>query len=170
MPTPANRLATLDVMVVDDNAHMRTLVAAILRGFGLSAIHESGDGGHAMGELRDRPIDLIFTDMRMDPIDGIEFTHMLRTAPDSPAPFIPIIMMTGYCERSHVTAARDAGVTEFLAKPITARAIWERVIECVDRPRPFVRCKSYTGPDRRRHADKAYNGALRRKDDCPIEI
>ena len=59
-------------------------------------------------------------------------------------------MITGHTEKHRVEAARDAGVTEFLAKPITAHNLFSRIAEIVERPRAFVRCDSYFGPDRRR--------------------
>jgi hypothetical protein len=56
-------------------------------------------------------------------------------------------------------------VNEFLAKPITAQNILLRITEIVERPRPFVRCDNYFGPDRRRRRDDSYAGRLRRRDD-----
>jgi DNA-binding response OmpR family regulator len=74
-------------------------------------------------------------------------------------------MVTGHTERQRVEAARDAGVTEFLAKPITSQNILLRIAEIVDRPRPFVRCDGYFGPDRRRRRDDSHTGPWRRSDD-----
>ena len=75
----------------------------------------------------------------------------MRNATSSPNPYIPIIMVTGHTERHRVEAARDAGVTEILAKPITAQNLFSRIGEIVDHPRPFVKSVDYFGPDRRRH-------------------
>ena len=65
---------------------------------------------------------------------------MCATTHNSPNPFVPIIMITGHTEKHRVEAARDAGVTEFLAKPITAANLFARIAEIVERPRAFVRC------------------------------
>jgi hypothetical protein len=62
-----------------------------------------------------------------------------------------------------VTAARDAGVTEFLAKPISAKGLYERIVNVVASPRPFIKTKSYFGPDRRRMISPNYVGPERRK-------
>jgi hypothetical protein len=62
-------------------------------------------------------------------------------------------------------AARDAGVTEILAKPITAQNLMLRIAEVVDKPRAFVRCETYFGPDRRRRNVADYAGPWRRHDD-----
>ena len=56
----------------------------------------------------------------MEPLDGLDFARLIRTASDSPQPFVPIIMITGYTEEARVRAARDVGVTEVLCKPVTA--------------------------------------------------
>ena len=65
--------------------------------------------------------------------------------------------------RARVTVARDAGVTEFLAKPISAKALYERIFNVVANPRPFVKTKTYFGPDRRRNVNPNYAGPERRK-------
>jgi FixJ family two-component response regulator len=76
-------------------------------------------------------------------------------------------MITGHAEKKRVLAARDAGVSEFLVKPITAKALHSRVLSAVAKPRPFIRTAQYFGPDRRRHADKAHTGPERRKNRTP---
>jgi two-component system, chemotaxis family, chemotaxis protein CheY len=68
-----------------------------------------------------------------------------------------------------VGEARDAGVNEFLAKPLTARGVIERIHQVVENPRPFVRSDDYFGPDRRRRADPAYRGPKRRSTDTDDE-
>ncbi|MCR9267419.1 MAG: response regulator, partial [Alphaproteobacteria bacterium] len=64
-----------------------------------------------------------------------------------------------------VMAARDAGVTEFCCKPVTAKEMFSKIASVINEPRPFILNKSYFGPDRRRaDPDKAtYKGPERRK-------
>jgi DNA-binding response OmpR family regulator len=87
--------------------------------------------------------------------------RQVRTAEDSPNPFLPIIMMTGHTERHRIFRARDSGVTEFLAKPITAKQLLMRLTNIIENPRPFVRARGYFGPDRRRRSE-GYQGPERR--------
>src|SRR6185295_80816 len=87
--------------------------------------------------------------------DGMELTQMIRQPGANSNPYVPIIMLTGHSEKKRVIAARDAGVTEFLAKPISAKGLYQRVLNVVANPRPFIRTKSYFGPDRRRNANLA---------------
>jgi two-component system, chemotaxis family, chemotaxis protein CheY len=158
-------LSNISVLVVDDNPHMRSIVVAILRGVGIVHIKEANDGADALSVMRAGIPDLIIADLNMAPIDGLEFTHMVRTASDSPYPFVPIIMMTGHTERSKVNAARDAGINELVAKPISAKTLLDRIVAVIDRPRPFVKSPSYTGPCRRRVEAKDFAGPWRRKSD-----
>jgi DNA-binding response OmpR family regulator len=72
-------------------------------------------------------------------------------------------MLTGHSEKKRVVAARDAGVTEFLAKPISAKALYQRILNVVANPRPFIKTKNYFGPDRRRNTNTNYVGPERRK-------
>ncbi|MDE2182376.1 MAG: response regulator [Alphaproteobacteria bacterium] len=155
----------LKALVVEDNAHMRVLLRSLMTALGLKQVYEAEDGAEGFQLLRDCRPDLVLTDLSMAPIDGIAFTQQVRLSPDSPNPYVPIIMVTGHTERHRVEAARDAGVTEFLAKPITTQNLFLRIAEIVERPRPYVRCKTYFGPDRRRHVDLDFSGPWRRKND-----
>jgi CheY-like chemotaxis protein len=160
----------LKALVVEDNAHMRTLLRSLLHALGMKQVYECADGGQAYNELRERKPDFVLTDLSMKPVDGIEFTRRVRMASDSPNPYVPIIMITGHTERPRVMAARDAGVTEFLAKPITVQNLLLRIGEIVDRPRAFVRCENYFGPDRRRRRMEDYPGPWRRHDDFKDDL
>ena len=61
--------------------------------------------------------------------DGLELTQMIRQPGANANPYVPIIMLTGHSEKKRVIAARDAGVTEFLAKPISAKALYQRIAQ-----------------------------------------
>lgn len=88
---------------------------------------------------------------------------MIRQPTTSVNPFVPIIMVSGHAERRRVIMARDAGVNEFLVKPISPKALYDRLLAVVAFPRPFIRTKTYFGPDRRRSAGSNYSGPERRK-------
>ena len=153
-------LGELKVLLVDDNEHMRTIVGTILKGIGILNVREARDGSEALEALRTWPADLAIVDFRMAPMDGVDFTRLVRNAGDSRNPFLPIIMMTGFADRPRVEEARDAGVTELIVKPVTARAIIDRLNAVVYRPRPFVRTADYFGPRRRGIDDVAADETL----------
>ncbi len=155
-------LAPLRILVVDDNINMRRLVRALLIGFGVGQVLDADGGEPALAVLRDNEIDVIITDLVMEPMDGIAFLNAVRDREVSRNPYIPVIMLTGVANAVTITAARDAGVTEFLAKPVSAESLFRRLQAVVDRPRPFIRAKAYFGPDRRRRRLDEYEGPERR--------
>ncbi len=59
--------------------------------------------------------------------------------------------------------ARAAGITEFIAKPLSAKTLMARVTAVIEHPRPFIRSPRYFGPDRRRRQTSDYKGPERRK-------
>ena len=105
----------------------------------------------------------------MDTLDGIEFARMVRTADDTPNPYVPIVMLSAYSERYRVTDARDVGITEFLRKPICAQDLHQRIIQVIENPRPFIRTPRFFGPDRRRSISTTFKGEERRKSELKIE-
>src|SRR5579872_4304330 len=108
------RFELLKILLVDDNQHMRVLLTEILRAIGVKLIFEAADGAQALHMLRGNPIDIVMTDLAMEPMDGIDFVRLLRNSEDSPNPMVPVIMITGHSTMRRVGEARDVGVTEFL--------------------------------------------------------
>jgi two-component system, chemotaxis family, chemotaxis protein CheY len=121
------------ILVVDDSQHMRTIVCQILKALPVRRVIEAGDGIEALERLRHDEVDAVILDYRMEPLDGVELISLVRNAKDSPAPNVPILMMTGHTEKSRVLAAREAGVTSFMAKPISARVLAERLLLAIDK-------------------------------------
>lgn len=140
----------LKVLVVEDNQHFRLLISTVLHTLGITEVEEARDGADALRRLQTFNADFVIVDWKMEPMDGIGFAHAIRHSPESPNPHLPIIMVTGYSEAALVAEARDAGVNEFLAKPISARSLVARITSVLQTPRPFVRSPDYFGPDRRR--------------------
>ena len=161
MITEANKFAAL---VVDDNAHMRVIVVTLLHALGVGEAKQASDGAEARTLLTEWRPDLIVIDQNMRPVCGTEFTRALRRAPDTCFD-TPIIMLTAHTERGMVVAARDAGIDEILAKPISAKALMQRLHAVTHERRGFVRTADYIGPDRRRRASSDYAGPKRRDTD-----
>jgi two-component system, chemotaxis family, chemotaxis protein CheY len=165
------RFERMKLLVVDDNPHMRKLVVTVLQAFGAVQIFEAADAMKAWAMLRDVNPDVVFLDWMMEGMNGLDLMRMVRTHVASPNPFVPVIMLTGYTQLDHVRSARDAGVNEFLAKPVSARAILTRLTSVIEHPRAFVRTKAYFGPCRRRRGADEYRGPERRAEaaGAPIE-
>ena len=161
----AEVLSDLTVLVVDDKEPIRDLICGILETFGVQNIRQAADGLGAFRDMRFHAPDAVITDLKMRPVDGLTFTRSVRTDPSSPVPDVPILMVTGHAEKRYVEEARDAGVTEFLAMPVTANAVAERLTSAIQRPRAFVRSSAFVGPDRRRRQLPIVSRVSRRAND-----
>jgi DNA-binding response OmpR family regulator len=107
--------------------------------------------------------DLIIVDWLQNPDRGIQLTKMLRREKNTPNPFVPIIMTAGSGHYSRVIRARDAGISEYLVKPFSAKSLAERIVRVIEKQRQFVVCDTYVGPDRRVR-DEPFEGPDRRED------
>ena len=158
----AATLENVRFLVVDDNPHLLDIVRTILRGFGATVVFDANNAGDAFQLLKRGEIDIVILDYQLGETDGVEFLRRLRSEENSPAPFMPVIMLTAHSDRTRVQAARDAGANEFCAKPVTASELFRKIGAVINHPRPFVRGGGYFGPDRRRRDDPAYKGPDRR--------
>jgi two-component system, chemotaxis family, chemotaxis protein CheY len=153
----------LRFLVVDDNAHMRRILRTLVHSFGSREVHEAEDGAAGLEAFTHYLPDIVITDWAMPIFDGLELIQMIRQPGANSNPFVPIIMLTGHSEKQRVVAARDAGATEFLVKPVSASLLYDRILNLTAHPRPFIKTQSYFGPDRRRNANPHYVGPERRK-------
>lgn len=160
----------LRFLVVDDNLHMRRIIRTLIHGFGSREVYEADDGASGLEAFTAHSPDIVIADWAMPIFDGIEFTKMLRNSESSTNPYVPIIMITGYAEKARIIEARDSGITELLVKPISAKALYQRILSIVVNPRPFVRTNAYFGPDRRRFEGEGFDGSDRRNDNETTEV
>ncbi|HEY9163242.1 MAG TPA: response regulator [Magnetovibrio sp.] len=160
-------LSNIKFLVVDDNTFARTLIRRILLQFGANDIQEASNGEAAMEEVIAYRPDIIIVDWMMKPVDGMEFVRWLRDSKDSPDPFTPVIMVSAFSHMTNVLQARDAGINEFLAKPISAKTLLTRIQAVIEKPRQFVRADAYFGPDRRRRP-LPHRGSERRGEDDEV--
>lgn len=151
------------VLIADNDARTADLVRRVLFSFGFRHILVADNGQDAIQIMRSRKIDLIITEWRLKVGDGIGFIETVRSNRDDPSirRDVPIIMLTAQAELEDVARSRDAGVSEFLVKPFSAKTLSNRIIQVVDNPRVFVEAKDYVGPCRRRKAP-APSGVERR--------
>jgi CheY-like chemotaxis protein len=157
-------LGALRVLVVDDNKQMRTIVGTVLSAAGVGSLHYAPDGKEALDVLKQFAIDAAYVDHEMPGMSGVELVRAIRCM-EGPERFLPMIMLTGHSDIRRLNEARDAGVNEFLGKPVTAMAILRRLDAVIMKPRQFVSSGSFFGPDRRRRGDIGYRGPMRRASD-----
>jgi two-component system, chemotaxis family, chemotaxis protein CheY len=162
---PASEIAHLNVLVVEDVRATRVIVRAILRSFGIHEVVEAADGQEALMVLGQRHIDVVITDLCMEPMDGVEFTRRLRAPRNGLNPYVPVLMVSAHTDIAHVKDAIAAGVTEFLAKPIIPASLESRLLAIVRAPKKRISSKNYCGPDRRRSNRGGGKGPQRRASD-----
>jgi CheY-like chemotaxis protein len=161
----------LSVLIIEDSAFFRGMLAEILRALKVGRIMAMEEGGAAITHLRSvgknvaaaqaLVPDLIICDYIMSPINGAMVLRWVRQSEDSPDRFIPFVMISGAADGDRVREVRDMGVTEFLAKPFSVKAVANHMISAIDAPRPFIYTRDYFGPDRRRQV-RPYNDVDRR--------
>ena len=147
-------LSKINVLILENNKLIRRLMSNVFHEFGVRKGLKTGDPDAAYKMFSTNTADIIISDWSPD-LNGIEFLKRIRSSPDSPDPFVPIIICTGNTEKQHVVTARDAGMTEFLVKPVSAKTIYSRIVSVIEKHRQFIRIDDYFGPDRRRHQTAA---------------
>ena len=160
-----HNFGNLKILIVDPHKHARVVARMVLRELGVGEFEMADDGDAGFFVLHQFSPDIILSELLMAPMDGLEFTRKVRSARTVPNPYVPIIMMTTNFEKRHIIQARNAGVTEFMVKPLTVMSVYSRLHSIIERPRAFVNAGGYFGPDRRRRDDPSYRGPKRREAD-----
>jgi len=162
----ALNLKKLSVLIVEDTMPMRELLASVLESLGVGKVRTAEDGVRGFEIFCRESQDIVVADWYMTRMNGIELTQEIRRNPLSPNRVVPVILVTGYSALARVAQARDAGVTEFMAKPFSANDLAKRLAYVITKPRDFVDSQVYFGPDRRRKKDTEYTGPRRRSEDA----
>jgi two-component system, chemotaxis family, chemotaxis protein CheY len=147
----ANKLfEKVSVAVADKDQKMAVLIRKLLIAIGCHRVFVLSDGLEVIELMKEETIDIIITDWQMKAMGGIDLAIYLRQSLDSPNRMVPIIMLTARNERNDIQTARDAGITEYVIKPFSAKTLLERIYNIVEDPRAFIISKNFIGPDRRR--------------------
>lgn len=152
-------LSQTRVLVVDDNAALRGVLRVSLQAFGCPRVIESGTVAQALEILKTQPVDLVITDWKMKPRDGIELVGSIRSPMTSPSPGLPIIMLTAYDGTDRIRQARRVGVNAFLIKPVTAAALAACLRDVLAGESDIVETDSYVGPERRQATRMEQSGS-----------
>lgn len=110
----------LRVLLVDDNAALRGALRVSLHAFGCAEVIEADTVDRALDVLASRTVDLIITDWKMSPRDGLDFVRTLRRPSQGAVAGVPVIMLSAYSDEQRIAEAVRAGVDTFLVKPFTA--------------------------------------------------
>lgn len=162
----ARLLRELDIALVDDNRALITIVSKILKSLGVSSIRTAADGTVGLQILQNRPANLVFTDLKMQPMNGLTFTRKIRSGEDGIDPRTPVIALTGNTDTATVKAALQAGVNGIMVKPVEPRTMVSRIQKVITtrvvyklKGSVYVASPYATGDD---EGDLVYDGLLPR--------
>jgi len=164
-------LSDLTVLIVDDQPGMRRVLGHILRELGIREVLEANSGKDGLELCVEEKPDVVFTDAQMSPMSGLEMTRQIRNGENGIDPYLPVIMISSYSEVERIMNARDTGVNEYLAKPVSVKLVFARLMSVINNPRAYVRAEEFFGPDRRRreldYAGRERRGQAPKKTDGP---
>ena len=163
-------LSSLCLLLVEDHPHMRQIIRTILNSLGVKDIKEASDAQAGLTIVQEAEVDVILCSWLMNDINGPEFARRVRSDEKSKNRYVPIIMLSAFTEVFRITEARDAGVNEFLAKPISPKSLYQRILAIIERPRPFIRTDSFFGPCRRRQKLGPPEGCAERRQADPTPV
>lgn len=167
-PTPG--LSSVSLLLVDDDRFLLRLLSEVLISAGAKHITKAHDGATALALLTRKPPDLVFLDIGLPDMSGLDVLRFIRTSRQSPDRYLPVIVFTAHTEMKTIMEARDCGATEVISKPIIPVALLTRLAHVINSPRDFVLSEGYIGPSRRRHRGVEAPRGDRRRDDREIDL
>lgn len=121
--TPRLRIPDARVLVADDNADMRDYVSRLLSE--RYEVETAANGEEALQRVLANPPDLVLSDIMMPGLDGFALLHALRTKPQTST--VPVILLSARAGEESRVEGLDAGASDYLIKPFTARELLARV-------------------------------------------
>ena len=137
------------LLLLDDHQQGASILSQIIRAFGVTNFIPCTSIAEAMKAVTEHELHLILINANLKDSGVYDFVNWLRRYDEPPNCFSPVILIAGHTQRSHVERARDSGANIIMAKPVSPAAVLERVIWASREKRPYVKCATYAGPDRR---------------------
>lgn len=160
MPYKSYDLREIVIVLVERKYELREMMADVLKMLGAVNVFQCSSFERAMDIVLQNPVDIVITDWAPS-LDATQFIKKIRSLPGRKS-FTPIIVATAFTGLGHLRQAQDAGMTEFLARPISAKLLYSRICAIIESERKFVRVGRFFGPDRRRSKRSQFEGAERR--------
>lgn len=138
------------VLVVDEDANMAGILSTVLGELDVEWALTTPTVQGALEILATGRVDCVVLDWLRGAGQGLDLVKFIRSSSDSPARELPIIFCTADTAFEKIVAARDAGVSEIIAKPFSHAEVEAKLKAAMFRRRSFVRSEEFCGPDRRR--------------------
>lgn len=121
--------ATRKVLVVDDDPAVRKSIDRVLSSSGYAVI-TAENGEEAMRKLNEEKYDLVYTDIRMPGMSGLEVAEQVKAR----RPWTPVVIITGYGTEAAEARAKAAGVLSFMHKPLSPEMIEDSARDALAAP------------------------------------
>lgn len=163
-----HRVGDICVLVLDDHRFMREVIRLMLGTLGIRRVVSAENVDEAMHMLAHEKVDVVIADYRLGGATGAEFMRLVRGL-QGHARFVPLIGCTADTSPATISEMRDAGADEVLAKPVSAKVIWTKLMAVTNARRNFVSAPDFFGPDRRRRRADVLKQE-RRSRDAEVEV
>lgn len=163
-------LGEVTILIGGGNPTEVDVLMQVFSGFGAGKLRRADDANVVKTTLEREQVDLLILDAMLGIEVSVELVRGLRRM-GVEARMTPVVMTAANATPSLISQARDGGVNYVVAKPLTPRILFERLVWVVKDGRSFIECDSYLGPCRRVRAMGPPSGmAGRRAGDLPPEV
>lgn len=121
------------ILVIEDETHIRKIIMRLLRQIGFRLIDEAEDGAKGLEELVRVKPNIVLCDIHMEPVDGLTFLKSVRSLGRRELSDLPVIFLTADTQVTTVAEAKDLRVDGYLAKPVSMKALKDRIDRVIHR-------------------------------------
>jgi CheY-like chemotaxis protein len=121
------------VLVVDDDPVVGRSIDRILSPRGYAVI-SAASGAEALDRLAREDYDVVYTDIKMPGMDGLEVAERIKAS----RPWLPVVIVTGYGSEANEARAKDIGVAGFLRKPLSPEMVETSAHDALRAPMPIL--------------------------------
>jgi two-component system chemotaxis response regulator CheY len=115
----------MNILIVDDFKTMLKILESFLKQFGFKNIDEASDGQKALEKIKGKKYGLVLSDWNMEPMSGLDLLKALRA--DAGTKQTPMILITAESKVENIIAAKQAGVNNYIVKPLNAATLKEKI-------------------------------------------
>jgi two-component system chemotaxis response regulator CheY len=144
----------ISALVIDPSGHSKALLKSILTNLNVARVAAVTHSEEALLILRKDVFSIVFCDELSEPANPIEFLKALRRDLTTRDVTVPVVMISSGADTSKIKSARDAGMSDVIAKPVSVRTIERKLRSLLVVPRNFVTTRTFVGPDRRRFSEE----------------